>query len=178
MQKQSFAALFLAPIFLSVGLGALTPAYAADPADGKAQAGIHVDIPVQLKQANVVFNMDHASNEMGDTPVGIGYMHQLAQRYKRDGTKGQIIGVFHGDGAYLLLNDKAFNAFTQGSSGNPYKSAIAELQKQGVHLEECAVSMKAHHWVNSDLLPGIKVNEGAVARIIELVQEGYVQLHY
>lgn len=175
MQKKSFVATLLAPIFLTAGLAAHSPTYAAED---KAPAGIHIDIPVHLKQANVVFNMDHASNEMGDTPVGINYMHLLAQRYKKKGTKGQIIGVFHGDGGYLLLNDKAFNAFTQGSTGNPYKNAIAELMKQGVHVEECAVTMKSHHWGNGDLLPGVKVNEGAVARIIELVQEGYVQLHY
>lgn len=178
MHHKPFAGTHLAFAVLVAGLCALAPAYASEPADGNQQKTIHVDIPITLKQANVVFNMDHPANDMGDTPVGIGYMHQLAERYKKDGTKGRIIGVFHGAGAYLLLNDKAFDAFTHGSTGNPYKGAIAELLKQGVKVEECAVSMKANHWTNSDLLPGIKVNAGAVARIIELVQEGYVQLHY
>lgn len=36
------------------------------------------------------------------------------------------------------------------------------MLKQGVQVEECAVSMKAHHWVNEDLLPGVKVNAGTV----------------
>lgn len=175
---KSLVGILFASALLSAGSAMVTTAYASEAGSGQGPTGIHVDIPITLKQANVVFNMDHAANDMGDKPTGIGYMHQLAERYKRDGTKGQIIGVFHGNGAYLLLNDAAFNKATGGTTGNPYKGAIAQLLTQGVHVEECAVSMKAHHWVNSDLLPGIKVNAGAVARIIELVEDGYVQLHY
>ncbi|WP_413438912.1 DsrE family protein [Sulfuriferula sp. GW1] len=135
----------------------------------------HVDIPITLKQANAVFNMDHLAFA-GDMPVGIHYMQLLAERYVKDGTKGKIIGVFHGDAAYMTLNDKAYNAYRHATTGNPYKKAIAELLKQGVQMEECAMSMKAHHWINDDLLPGVKVNAGAVARLIELVQQGYVQI--
>jgi intracellular sulfur oxidation DsrE/DsrF family protein len=50
------------------------------------------------------------------------------------------------------------------------------LLKQGVQIEECAVSMSAHGWSNEDLLLGVKVNTGAAGRIIQLVQEGYVQI--
>jgi intracellular sulfur oxidation DsrE/DsrF family protein len=46
-----------------------------------------------------------------------------------------------------------------------------------VQIEECAVSMENHHWLNDDLLPGVKVHSGAIARLIQLVQEGYVQIH-
>jgi intracellular sulfur oxidation DsrE/DsrF family protein len=52
----------------------------------------------------------------------------------------------------------------------------AELLKQGVQIEECVVSMKNHAWDNEDLLPGVKVNAGAVGRLIQLIQEGYVQI--
>jgi intracellular sulfur oxidation DsrE/DsrF family protein len=145
-------------------------------AQDKPDRMIHVDIPVVLEKANVVFNMDHLAFA-GDLPVGINYMHLLANRFKELGTKGQIIGVFHGDAAYMTLNDKAYNAYRNVSTGNPYKGPIAELVKQGVQIEECAVSMKNHKWVNEDLLPGVKVNTGAVGRLIQLTQEGYVQLH-
>jgi len=36
--------------------------------------------------------------------------------------------------------------------------------------------MKKHRWSNEDLLPGVKVNGGAVLRVIQLVQQGYVQI--
>ena len=119
--------------------------------------------------------MDHLSFA-GDMPVGIKYMHLLANRYKETNMKGQIIGIFHGDAAYMTLNDKAYNAYRAVSTGNPYKELIAELMKQGVQIEECAVSMKNHTWVNVDLLPGVKVNTGAVIRLIQLMQEGYAQI--
>ena len=136
---------------------------------------IHVDIPVVLEKANVVFNMDHLALA-GNLPVGINYMYLLANRFKEMKTKGQIIGVFHGDAAYMTLNDEAYNAYRKVTTGNPYKELIAELIKQGVQIEECAVSMKNHMWGNEDLLPGVKVNSGAVSRLIKLIQEGYVQI--
>ena len=50
------------------------------------------------------------------------------------------------------------------------------LENLGMMAPGCAVSMKAHDWGNEDLLPGVKVNTGAVGRIVQLVQEGYVQI--
>lgn len=136
---------------------------------------IHVEIPVELEKANVVFNMDHLAFA-GDLPVGINYMHLLANRFKEMDTKGRIIGIFHGYAAYMTLNDKAYNVFRKVSTGNPYKGLIAELIRQGVQVEECAVSMKHHNWGNDDLLPDVKVNAGAVGRLVQLIQEGYVQI--
>jgi len=68
----------------------------------------------------------------------------LANRFKEVDTKGQIIGIFHSDAAYMTLNDKAYNVYRNVGTGNPYKELIAELIKQGVRIEECAVSMKNH----------------------------------
>ena len=141
----------------------------------RAESVIRINIPVNLKKANVVFNMDHLAFD-GDMPVGIKYMHLLANRFKELGTEGRIIGIFHADAAYMSLNDKAYNTYRKVSFGNPYKDLIAMLLKQGVQIEECAVSMKAHGWGNEDLLPGVKVNAGAVGRLIQLVQEGYIQI--
>ncbi len=143
--------------------------------DKKGEHKIVVELQVVLEKADVVFNMDHLAFA-GDLPVGINYMHLLANRFKEMGTKGNIIGIFHGDAAYMTLNDNAYNAYRHVSTGNPYKVLIAELMKQGVQIEECSVSMKNHQWGNEDLLPGVKVNTGAVGRLIQLVQEGYVQI--
>lgn len=119
--------------------------------------------------------MDHLAFD-GDMPVGIKYMHLLANRFKELGTEGQIIGIFHGEAAYMTLNDRTYNAYRKVSTGNPYKDLISQLIKQGVQIEECAVSMKAHGWGNEDLLPAVKVNTGAVGRLTQLMQEGYVQI--
>ena len=143
--------------------------------DQKGEHKIVVGIPVVLEKANVVFNMDHLAFA-GDVPVGINYMHLLANRFREMNTKGQIVGVFHGDAAYMTLNDKAYNGYCKVITGNPHKRLLAELLIQGVQIEECVVSMKNHAWDNEDLLPGVKVNAGAVGRLIQLIQEGYVQI--
>lgn len=156
------------------------PANAGDPAATDSTGGggnhsIRVDIPVLLEKADVVFNMDHLAFA-GDMPVGMNYMRLLSARFKETNTRGNIIAIFHGDAAYMTLNDRAYNAYRKVSTGNPYKELVAGLLGWGVQIEECAVSMKNHQWGNEDLLPGIKVNSGAVSRLIQLVQKGFVQI--
>lgn len=165
--------MFSAVLFVFSGSGHF--AYGADVSGAMGDRSIHIDIPVALKKANVVFNMDHLAFA-GDLPIGINWMHLLANRFRQQGTRGRIIGIFHSEAAYMTLNDKAYNAYRHISTGNPYKGLIAELMKQGVQIEECVVSMEDNKWGYDDLLPGVKVNSGAIDRLIQLVQEGYVQI--
>ena len=62
------------------------------------------------------------------------------------------------------------------ANGNPYKKLLAELMKRGVEVELCGATAKAHNWGNDDLLPEIKVNTDAMARMSQLVQEGFIQI--
>ena len=50
---------------------------ATDSKNKTVEHKVVVDIPVVLEKANVVFNMDHLAFA-GDLPVGINYMHLLA----------------------------------------------------------------------------------------------------
>jgi len=157
----------------SVCLSVQAVAADAKPAGGEGQ--ITIDIPVTLKEAKVVFNMDHVALG-GDMPFGMKYMELLNKKLKMDKTPGKIIGVFHGPAAYMTLNDQAYNANRKVTTGNPYKGIIEGLVASGVQIEECAVSMKGNGWTNKDLLPVVKVNTGAVGRLIQLTQEGYAQI--
>jgi intracellular sulfur oxidation DsrE/DsrF family protein len=152
-----------------------TSSVAVARTEGEPGREIMVDIPVKLDNANVVFNMDHLATR-GDMPVGLRYMDLMEKRFQENGTKGQIIAVFHGDAAHFTLNDKAYNAARNVKSGNPYKELIGDLIQRGVQIEECAVSMKNNGWGNDDLLPGVKVNAAAVSRIVQLSQQGFVQI--
>jgi hypothetical protein len=40
----------------------------------------------------------------------------------------------------------------------------------------CGATATVHPWGNADLLPGILVNRNAMARMTELVQEGFVKI--
>ncbi len=162
----------LATLLLLSGLP-LSGAIAANPAEGAGE--IRIDIPVQLKKADVVFNMDHSAF-LGDTPTGLKHMQLMVDRFKQAGTNWRMAAIFHGTAGYMLLNDDAYNAARMTTNGNPYKATIARLIADGVSVEECAVTMKGNKWTNADLLPGVKVNSGANLRIVELVQQGYVML--
>jgi intracellular sulfur oxidation DsrE/DsrF family protein len=165
----------LCAAYVLAGLGAARTAQGAEAKDVRIESAIRVDVPVMLEKADVVFNMDHLAFN-GDLPIGIKYMDLLAKRYLEWHTKGKIIGIFHGPAAYLVLNDKAYNAYRHIGTGNPYKELVAGLIRQGVQIEECGFSMKTNSWGNADLLPGVKVDTGAIGRLIELVQQGYVQI--
>ena len=174
MMKNGWLAIAVLALLVSGSAAAGGP-QATDSSRSAKSDQIRVDIPVVLEKADVVFNMDHLAF-VGDMPVGMNYMRLLSARFREMKTKGQIIAIFHGDAAYMTLNDKAYNAYRKVNTGNPYKGLIGGLLASQVQIEECAVSMKNHQWGNEDLLPGIMVNSGAVSRLIQLVQKGFVQI--
>ncbi len=140
-----------------------------------APSTVVVDVPVRLETAKVVFNLDHLAFQ-GDLPVGVKYMGLFADRTKEQKVPSQIIGVFHGDAGYMLLDDVAYNRVRKVTTGNPLKGLLSALVAKGVQLEECAVTMRGNGWTNDDLLPGVKVNTGAVIRLVQLQQQGFVQI--
>ena len=46
-----------------------------------------------------------------------------------------------------------------------------------VSFELCSFTAYTNKWVNSDLLPGVKVDNDVLLRLITLTQDGYVQIH-
>jgi intracellular sulfur oxidation DsrE/DsrF family protein len=159
--------------------------FAAVYASGaRAQAGqtLEIDVPVKLARAKVVFDIGHLVLN-GDTPFFLGDMDLLATDLRDWNVKGQVIAVFHGDAAYLVLNDDAYNANRRVQSrhpiqtGNPYAKLITGLMEQGIQFELCGATAMANHWVNKDLLPGVKVNTNAMVRVTQLEQDGYTLIY-
>jgi intracellular sulfur oxidation DsrE/DsrF family protein len=151
-----FAACFI------IGLAPACPSGALAQADQK----LTIDVPVKLEKANVVFDVGKLVLN-GEMPFFIGDMDLLATDLKDWNVTGQIIAVFHGDAAYLVLNDDAYDAnrhIQTGhpvKTGNPYAKLLAGLMEQGVQIELCGATAAANHWGNADLLPGVKVNTNA-----------------
>ena len=160
---------------LALGFIALVHSAAALAAEPSTPSALKIDVPVQLKASKVVFNMDHLAF-VGDQSIGLMYMKLIVQSYKTSQTPLELIGVFHGAAGYLLLNDAVYNKVRKSEKGNPYKDAIAALQNDGVQFEECGQTARNNGWVNADLLPGVKVNSGANLRLVQLMQDGYIQL--
>jgi intracellular sulfur oxidation DsrE/DsrF family protein len=142
----------------------------------KADEALRIDIPVKLEKANVVFDVGHLVL-VGDMPFVLGDLHLIASDYGDGGTQGQIIAVFHGDAAFLILNDDTYNANRHVQTGNPYGKLIAGLMKQGVQIELCGATATANHWVNANLLPGVKVDTNAMVRVTQLEQKGFTLIY-
>ncbi len=164
----------LAVAIALVGLLHSVPIQAAGT-DNAPLSELKIDVPVPLKPSKVVFNMDHLAFS-GDQSIGLTYMKLMLQNYKAKETPLQIIAVFHGAAGYMLLNDAAYNKLRRTDRGNPYKETIASLQKEGIEFEECGQTARTNGWVNSDLLPDVRVNSGANLRIVQLVQDGFVSI--
>ena len=137
-------------------------------------SGLRIDVPVVLKEAKVVFNMDHLVYE-GAMPTGLLYMQRMAEDLSLERASWQIIAIFHGPAGYMLLSDAAYDRVRKSTGGNPYRTLIDKLQKVGIRFEECGQTARDNGWVNADLLHG--VNSGANFRFVQLAQEGFVQLH-
>jgi intracellular sulfur oxidation DsrE/DsrF family protein len=164
--RTSFACGIAGTLFL-VALGA--PSFAQQTPDLK------IDVDVVLKDAKVVLNLDHVAYA-GKQPFGLLYARVMQERFTADRTDWQVIAIFHGAAGFWALNDAAYNRMRKTRTGNPYAKQIAALQKSGIRFEICGQTAHDNKWVNGDFLPGIAVNSGANFRIVQLVQDGFVQI--
>jgi intracellular sulfur oxidation DsrE/DsrF family protein len=136
---------------------------------------LHIDIPVRLTEIRVAFSVAKLSFE-GDLPASIFHLQLITNDIANWNAKAQVIAVFHTSAGHVTLHDKAYNTERKITTGNPYKQLLAELMKRGVHVELCGATAAVYNWGNEDLLPEIKVNTDAMARMSQLVQEGFIQI--
>ena len=136
---------------------------------------LHIDIPVKLANVNTVFSIGALAFE-GDLPASIFHLQLIENDIADWNAKSEVIAVFHTNAGHVTLNDSAYNAERNITTGNPYKELVTDLMKRGVHIELCGATAKVHNWGNADLLPDVKVNTDAMARTTQLVQEGFVKI--
>jgi intracellular sulfur oxidation DsrE/DsrF family protein len=129
---------------------------------------LHIDIAVKLAEVRVAFSVPALAFE-GDLPASIFHLQLIVKDAADWNAKAQIIAVFHTNAGHVTLNDEAYNAERMVATGNPYKGLVADLMKRGVQIELCGATAKVHKWGNADVLPGIKVNTDAMARMTQLV---------
>ncbi len=137
---------------------------------------LHIDIPVTLEKGNVVVDFSHLVLN-GDMPFALGDINLLATDYQEWNAKGQIIMMFHGDAAFLVLNDETYNQNRHASGGNRFKDMLNGPMKKGVQLELCGAKAAGNHWGNANLLPGVKVNTNVMVRVTQLEQQGYALIY-
>ena len=136
---------------------------------------LHIDIPVELTEVNAAFSIGALSFE-GDLPASIIHLQLVANDVAEWNAKAEVIAVFHTNAGHVTLNDDSYNIERMVATGNPYGELVADLMRRGVQVELCGATAAAHGWGNADLLPGILVNRNAMARMTQLVQEGFVKM--
>ena len=97
----AIAVLFVTAFFVS-----FSATYSTDRAEAQSNQALHIDIPVKLEKANVVLDIGHMVLN-GDMPFFLGDMDLLASDLRDWNVKSEVIAVFHGDAAYILLNDES-----------------------------------------------------------------------
>jgi intracellular sulfur oxidation DsrE/DsrF family protein len=136
---------------------------------------LHIDIPVTLREFKTAFSVAALAFE-GDLPAAIFHLQLITGNIAEWNAKAQVIVVFHSLAGHVTLHDQAYNTDRNIRTGNPYKELLADLVKRGVQVELCGATAAVHHWGNEDLLSYVKVNTNAMARMTQLVQDGFVQI--
>ena len=136
---------------------------------------LHIDIPVKLTEVKVAFSIASKSFE-GDLPACLFHLQLIVNNISDWKAKSQVVAVFHTNAGHVTLHDQAYNPDRNIATGNPYKKVVTNLMERGVQVELCGATAKVHGWGNADIIPGIKINTDAMARTIQLVQEGFVKI--
>lgn len=141
----------------------------------KVERPLRIEIPVILTDVKTVFSIGALAFE-GDLPAPLFHLQLITDDVSDWDAMSDVVAVFHTNAGHVALHDDAYNSDRNIFTGNPYKGMVRDLIVRGVRIELCGATAKAHGWGNSDLLPDIKVNTDAMARTIQLVQQGYIKI--
>ncbi|RVH94108.1 sulfur reduction protein DsrE [Sinorhizobium medicae] len=136
---------------------------------------LSIDIPVELRSVKSVHSIGSLQFE-GDLPAALFHLQLITDDIADWNADAEVIVVFHTNAGHLTLHDEAYNASRKIAAGNPNRELIAVLVRRGVKIELCGATAKANGWGNADLLPNVKINTDAMARTIQLVQQGFVKI--
>ncbi|MGO6695672.1 DsrE family protein [Rhizobium johnstonii] len=141
----------------------------------KTQSVLFIDIPVELQEVKSVHSIGGLEFE-GDLPAALFHLQLITTDIANWKATSEVVVVFHTNAGHVTLDDPAYNSSRNIATGNPYKKLVADLIDIGVKVELCGATAKVNGWGNADLLPRIKINLDAMARTIQLVQQGFVKI--
>ena len=155
---------------------------------GAKNTTVCVDIPVHVKKAKMVFNMDTDAIDGQGNSNGLKHMVMMGAVMKDAIAKGQIkpgnvdiIGIVHGSAMKWLIKPVP-------PQQKKWIEDIFKLKREGVniHLEVCAAAMNGAHLTKKNLFSydsngkpdpkaggRIYVNQGAFVRELYLHNHGY-----
>lgn len=87
-----------------------------------------------------------------------------------------IVVVGHFAGGRFLLSDEAYNRTYGVTTGNPTRTAVQALLQHGITFVMCQNTMRANHWVTTDLIPGVQEAPAGVVALTDYGMRGWVVL--
>ena len=141
----------------------------------ESKRALSIDIPVEMQEVKSVHSIGGLEFE-GDLPAALFHLQLITTDIADWKAASEVIVVFHTNAGHVTLGDAAYNKSRNIATGNPYKKLVSDLINIGVKVELCGATAKVNGWGNADLLPRIKVNLDAMARTIQLVQQGFVKI--
>jgi intracellular sulfur oxidation DsrE/DsrF family protein len=141
----------------------------------KTESALFIDIPVELQEVKSVHSIGGLEFE-GDLPAALFHLQLITTDIANWKASSDVVVVFHTNAGHVTLDDAAYNSSRNIATGNPYKRLVADLIDISVKVELCGATAKVNGWGNADLLPRIKINLDAMARTIQLVQQGFVKI--
>ncbi|WP_205876147.1 DsrE family protein [Mycobacterium camsae] len=136
---------------------------------------LHIDVPVELDEVKVVFSVASLTFE-GDMPAVMFHAGIVVADAVAWNVQSDVVVVFHTNAGHVTLDDQTYNSNRHVATGNPYKQVITDLIAKGARFELCGATARAMGWGNADLIPGIRINRNAMARLTQLVQQGFVKI--
>ena len=130
---------------------------------------IIINIPVTHDKLFLAFSMDQNLNIF---PPILKWTEHIIELTNKWGTNPrEIIVIIHGPSCPVALNNENYKKIFNIDS--PYKSLVKKLMKDNVKFEICGYSMAINNWNNNMLIENVKVNTGAIMRIVQLENEGF-----
>jgi intracellular sulfur oxidation DsrE/DsrF family protein len=111
----------------------------------------------QARGHHVVFRL--TSPDETDWKIMINNIHSLLTGFAPDGVDVEVVAF--GPGISFLKND------------TPELSDIKELEAAHVHFMACNNSMRAHHWTQTDIVPGAEIVPSGIVEVVKKEESGW-----
>ena len=104
---------------------------------------LEIDIAVELAEVRVAFGVASLTFE-GDLPAAIFHVRLIIGDASSWRVTPQVVVVFHTNAGHVTLDDDAYNRDRNIATGNPYRALVTDLMDEGVQVELCGATAKAH----------------------------------
>ncbi len=87
-----------------------------------------------------------------------------------------IVVAFRGEASRYITRDNLYVPAQQMDVKKAIRQIVAQFQRNGIRLEQCAIAARARHIDPADLLPGVDLVQNGYVSIVAYQARGYALL--